>query len=612
MLGVLFHWFWKLLNSCSSLFFNLLFLVLVLLIATFFLQPPVEVPDGAALVIDPAGDVVEQATVIDPFSRFINGFAGIPIPEETLLQDILDTINAAAGDDRIQVIVLSLARMGYSGLDQLQDIGHSLEQYKTTGKKVIAIDDDYNQGQYYLASFADEILLNPMGAIHLRGFGVFRLYMKEFLDRLAINFHVFKVGSFKSAIEPFTRNDMSAEAREANQLWLANLWNVFCEDIARNRGFEPEFINSFINSMPVLLRRAGGSNGSMALDAGLVDNLMTRPQIRDYLVSLVGESEDQETFNQINFLDYLETITPSFTVAENDDHIGLIVAQGNIVYGEDIPGQISSDSLGQLIRQARDDDTVKAVVLRIDSGGGSAFASEQIRQELLLLQQTGKPLVISMGATAASGAYWIAAGAEKIYASPFTLTGSIGIFGLFPTFEESIAKIGISSDGTGTTRLAGAENPTMPLSPELQEIIQLNVEEGYSRFVSIVAEGRQMPLEEVIQLAEGRVWDGAKAMELGLVDGLGGLDDAIGEAATLAGLTEYSTIYIQEPGSRGRFFLQELGRWTIALLDRFQMSQPGTGSWLAKMRNQLDFLIFGRDPGSIFAHSLLPRAAVAF
>ena len=607
--GTLCRWFWKIFSTGTTLLTNLLFLGLALALLFLLYQPPVAVPEGAALLIAPEGDIVEETTAIDPLSRVINGYAGIPIHEETLLQDILDAINAAADDQRIKLVVLSLSKMGYSGLDQLQDIGRSLETFKKSGKKVIAIDDEYTQGQYYLASFADEILLNPMGGVHLRGFGVFRLYLKDLIDKLAINFHVFKVGTYKSAVEPFTRSSMSDEDRKANQLWLANLWSFFCADIARNRKIDQGVINDYVNNMPAHLRQAEGSTGRMALTARLVDGLKTRPEIREHLINLVGEGDEKGTFKQIHFADYLSTMPSSFTdTGTGKNRIGLIVAQGDIVYGkEDMPGQISADSLGELIRQAREDDTVKGVVLRIDSGGGSAFASEQIRQELLLLRKAGKPLVVSMGTLAASGAYWITAGADRIFASPFTLTGSIGIFGMMPTFEQAITKLGIASDGTGTTRMAGAENPTLPMTPELEQSIQLSVEEGYSRFIRIVAEGRKMAPDSVKEIAEGRVWDGANALDLGLVDQLGSLDDAIDAAAKLAKLTDYTPVYIQDSGSPGQQFLREIGLLSISVLERLELSPSGDLSLLRGIARQFDFLALTRDPANIYAHCLLPR-----
>ena len=611
--GRLFYWLWKLLSTGCLVFTNLIIFVTILFFLAVFFQPEVKVPDGSALIIAPQGDIVEQQTAISPMSRIVNGFAGIPVPQETLLQDILDAIKTASQDDRIKLVVLSLSEMQNSSLNQLQTIGLALDTFKQTGRKVIAVDDLYSQSQYFLASYADEIYLNPMGSVGLRGFGIFRLYMKDLIDKLAINFHIFKVGSFKSATEPFLRNDMSEDAKIANRLWLTNLWSLYCQVISRNRGLQPEFINTFINDMPEFLRRAGRSTSQMALEANLVDGIKTRHEIEEYLSGIVGRSTDDKSFKSIQFRDYLEKITPSFTEEKlSENHIGLIVAQGNIMYGKKVPGQISSEDLCRLIREARKDEKVKALVLRIDSGGGSALASEQIRQELLLLQQAGKPLVVSMGALAASGAYWISASADRIIAAPSTLTGSIGIFGIIPTFEESIAKIGVHSDGIATTRMAGAGNLTMPFSPEFGETIQLSIEEGYSRFLAIVSQGRKIPRENVEKLAKGRVWDGATARELGLIDKLGNLDDAITAAAELAGLEEYAPLYIKEDGSSGNQILRQLGLETLHLMERYSLVKFPAMPFLDSIGRHFDFSMFENDPSNMYAHCLIPHSAAAF
>lgn len=612
-LGRTFYWFWKLLTTGCLVFTNLIIIATVLLVLAFFIQPEVQVPDDSALVLALQGDIVEKPTAISPMSRLVNGFAGIPVPRETLLQDVLDVINAASEDDRIKLIVLSLTEMKNCSLNQLRTVGQALESFKQAGKKVIAIDDQYSQRQYFLASYADEIYLNPMGSLGLRGFGIFRLYLKDLIDNLAINFHIFRVGSYKSATEPFLRNDMSEDAKIANRLWLTNLWNLYCTEISSNRGLEPEFINTFINEMPQLLRQAGGNMSRMALAAKLVDGIKTRPEIDAYLSDIVGRSEDDKSFNNIHFTDYLEQVSTSFTGEQSSrNHIGLIVAQGNIMYGPKIPGQISSENLRGLIREARKDNKIKALVLRIDSGGGSALASEQIRQELLLLQQTGKPLVVSMGGMAASGGYWISASADRIIAAPSTLTGSIGIFGIIPTLEESITKIGVHSDGIATNRMAGAGNPTTPFPPEYGETIQLSVEEIYSRFLAIVSEGRKMPVENVKKIAKGRVWDGKTARELGLVDELGNLDDAVTAAAELAGLKNYSPLYIKEKDSSGDHILRQLGLETLSLLQRYSLVAFPVLPLLGAVDKHFDLTMFKNDPSGIYAHCLLPRPGAAF
>lgn len=612
-LGILFHWFWKLLNMSSTLVTNLFFLVAFILLLSLFMQPKVDVPEGSALVLAPTGDLVEKKTVIDPVSRFINNFVGIPLSEETLLQDVIDVIDTAAVDDRIKIMVMDLDNLNKGSLNQFRTIGKRLDAFKQNGKKIISVGNSFPQGRYYLASFADEIYMNPMGSVNLWGFGVFRLYMKELIDKLAINFHVFKVGSFKSALEPFTRSSMSAEARAANQQWLSRVWDLFCADVAKNRDFSPDFITSYINGMPSYLKRAGGNSAKMSLDNDLVDGLMTRSEATDYLIGLVGKTEEEDTFRQVHFLDYLNTITPSYTQKDNTkDNIAIIVARGNILHGEEVPGQITSEGLGELIRHARSEESIKAVVLRIDSGGGSAFASEQLRQELLLLQKSGKPVVVSMGALAASGAYWVAADADRIYASPFTLTGSIGIYGMFPTFENAFAKIGIASDGIGTTKIAGAGDLTQALPQELTESIQLSVEEGYRRFINIVAEGREMDSDIVNSIAQGRVWDGAKAKEIGLVDELGGLDESIQAAAKLAGLKEYIAVYLHHANPPASDILEHFNWWSNNAITGLRELAFGDRKFTQKIRDQLELLVLRGDPANIYAHSLIPLSSIAF
>ncbi len=606
ILGMILQGIWKTLRIGVQMVSTLLvlFLVMVVLVALLH-RPRADIPHGAALVVAPQGSLVEETSPMDPMARFMNNIAGLPVREETLLQDVLDAIRHAADDDRIRLLVIAPGRLQQAGLNQIRAIGRAIEEFRRAGKVVIATADTYSQTQYYLASWADEIYLHPMGSVDLHGFGVYRLYVRELLDRLAVNFHVFRVGTFKSALEPFMRDSMSPAAREANSFWLTNIWNRFCADIAKHRGVTPRAINDAINNLPGHLRAADGDAGRMALDSGLVDGLKDHQEFDDYLSSLVGRSGDRTTFRQVSLDDYLTAMTPSFTdPGDAKDRIGLIVAQGDIVYGEGGVGQIGSTPLCRQIRQARNDPRIRALVLRIDSGGGSALAAELIRRELELTRKSGRPVVVSMGSMAASGAYWLAADADRIIASPLTLTGSIGIFGALPTFENSLARIGVHSDGTGTTRLADAGNPTRPLPDELGRAIQIGVEDGYRRFLAIVAKGRDMPLDRVEKIAEGRVWDGATARKLGLVDSLGTLDDAIAAARELAGAGDAAPIYLEPPGpSLGRL-LRHLGGQAARLTVAGHALPPA-----ARLLQQsgLPALLTGTpDPRHLYAHCLLP------
>ncbi len=599
---------WKTLQVGTQLLTTLFFLLLtIVFLVAIFHHPRATIPEGAALVVAPEGTLTEETSAMDPMARFINNSLGMPVREETLLQDVIDVIRHAADDERIRVLVIAPGRLQQAGLNQIRAIGRAIEAFKEAGKQVIAVGDSFSQTQYYLASWADEIYLHPMGSVELRGFGVYRLYVRELLDRLSVNFHVFRVGTFKSALEPFMRNSMSPEARKANSFWLTNIWNRFCADIGDHRGVPPRAINDAINNLSGHLRAAGGNGARMALDTGLVDGLKDHQMFDDYLSSMVGRSEDRTTFRQVSMEDYLSTFTPSFTEAgEAREKIGLIVARGDIVYGEGGVGQIGSAFLCRQIRQARNDRQIKALVLRIDSGGGSALAAELIRRELELTRKSGRPVVVSMGSMAASGAYWLSADADRIVASPVTLTGSIGIFGALPTFEGSLARIGVHSDGTGTTGLADAGDPTRPLSEELGRAIQISVEEGYARFLAVVSQGRRIPAARVEKIAEGRVWDGATARKLGLVDELGTLEDAIAAARELAGSPEAVPVYIEPPGPSLQRLLRHLSDRTARLL------APPSGSLAAVVHRQtparaLALLTGASDPRHLYAYCLLPR-----
>jgi protease-4 len=607
------RWTWKFLTTGLTILSGLMVLTsIALVMVLIFYRPNTEIPSGAALVLAPQGDIVEKKSPLDPVSRMISSLSGAAMQQELLLQDVIDGIRAAADDTRIRLLVIAPDRMEKASLNQLRDIGRAINEFKKSGKVVIAVADNFNQGQYYLASWSDEIYLNPMGAVNLQGFGLFRLYMANLLEKLSINFHVFKVGTFKSALEPFIRNDMSPEARKANSIWLTNMWDRYCDDIAQHRGIPPRAINNAVNKLADNMKLAGGDSGRMALNNGLVDGLKTRYELRKYLKTLVGSNQNGTSFKQVSFNDYLTTIPKSYSrPVEHRDRVGILVARGNIVYGEAKVGQIGSDPLSRRIRKARKDKHIKALVLRVDSGGGSAFASELIRQELLRTRKAGKPVIISMGSMAASGAYWLAADADMIFAAPTTLTGSIGIFGALPTFENTLAKIGVHSDGTGTTTLAGAGDPTRSLPEEFSRALQIGVDRGYRRFINIVAQGRNMKPDQVEELAEGRVWDGATAVQLGLVDKLGSLEDAVTAAADMVGLPEKQAAYIEGGESPAELLLKSLGMAESLLQTHRSPVQVLAESLLQRHAPAFNFLADG-DPQNIYSHCLLPGSAFTF
>ncbi len=555
---------WWLFTLTRSVILNFIFIVFfisfIVMIASD--KDQVNVPEKTALVLNLVGDLVEQKHEISPVDAFLNEALGQEEDDpEILLANVIDVINKAKNDDRVELLVLQLQGLQSAGLTKLQDIGKALVDYKSSGKKIIALGDNFSQDQYYLASYANDIWLNPQGFMLLDGYGRYKMYFKSALEKLAIKQHIFRVGTFKSAVEPFLRDDMSAAAKEANKLWLNDLWGQYKHDVATQRGFT---IENFDESITDLLDKFSQSNSSFAeyaLSNQWVDQLKTRDEMRIELIDLVGENKKGDNYSHIGFKDYLAASATTKPLNDKStDKVAIIVAKGTILNGSQKPGIIGGDSTAKLLRKARMNKQVKAVVLRVDSPGGSAFASDIIRQEVELLKAAGKPVIASMGTYAASGGYWISAPADKIYAAPSTITGSIGIFGMMMTFEDSLSKLGIHTDGVGTTDIAGF-GPTQPLSDGMAQLFQLSINKGYQDFITLVAQNRNMTLEEVDAIAQGRVWSGAKAKELGLVDELGDLTDAVVAAAELAELTQYDTLLIEkEQSSRNKFLQQMMGK----------------------------------------------------
>ncbi len=550
---------WHLFTLTRSVVLNFIFIVLFIGFIAMLSgdSNKIIVPERTALVLNLVGDLVEQKHELNPIDAFLTDALGEKEDKpEILLADVLNVITKAKSDDRVQLLVLQLQGLRSTGLTKLQDVGAALIDFKSSGKKIIALGDQYTQDQYYLASHADDIWLNPQGFMLLEGYGRYKMYFKSALEKLSINQHVFRVGTFKSAVEPFLRDDMSDAAKEANKLWLNDLWQQYKQDVATQRNIDIDNFDESITDLLTKFSKAESSFAEYALANNWVDHLKTRAQMRDELITMVGEEAKGNSYSHIGFKDYLGVITPSKASANAlTDKVAVIVAKGTILDGNQKPGTIGGDSTAKLLRKARTNDNVKAVVLRVDSPGGSAFASEIIRQEVELLKAAGKPVVASMGTYAASGGYWISAPADKIYAAPSTITGSIGIFGMMMTFEESLSKLGIHTDGVGTTDIAGF-GPTQPLTKGMAQLFQLSINKGYQDFITLVAENRNMTLEQVDAIAQGRVWSGKKAKELGLVDELGNLTDAIVAAAKLAELDKYDTLLIEKEVSERSKLIQ--------------------------------------------------------
>ena len=550
-IGRLLHWIWSGLDGLRKVLHLLLLLVVFGILWGAFSRSIPLVPDKAALVIAPQGPLVEQLSG-DPFERALAEILR-QAPVETLLRDVVDAIESAADDQRISALYLDLSGMERSGLAKLQEVARAIDTFRESGKPVIAYGDFYDQPHYYLAAHADEIYLDPKGMLYVEGFANYGLFVKDALDKLAIDINVFRAGQYKSAFETFTRNDMSAEEREESLAWLGSLWGTYKGDVAKARGFEPQVLQAYADEAVESLRSAEGSLAKMALDAGLVTGLEGRFAVEERLAALTGEDDNGGIYVGVDHAAYLTNVRSQEALSrEPSDVVAVIVAAGEILPGEQPPGMIGSDTLAWQLRDAREDEAVKAVVLRIDSPGGSVFASEVIRREVAALREAGKPVVASMSSLAASGGYYIAMDCDRIVASPATITGSIGVIAMFPTFQRTLEKLGVHSDGVGTTALSGELRGDRALGAAMREILQQSIEYEYRQFIGRVAESRKKTVEQVDAVAQGRVWAGADAHELGLVDELGGYQDAIDLAAELAGLGEdFSVDYPEAQGGLG-------------------------------------------------------------
>ena len=519
---------------------HLAFLVFVLsLVATLISQPPPVVPASAALVLHPAGLIVDQLSG-DPLQRALALAQGVDFGE-TLLSDLIEAVRQAEGDRRIKALVLNLDGLRGAGLSKLVELGAAIEEFKESGKPVYAVGAGFDRNQYFLASYADEILMHPMGLVLIDGYSSYIPYFKSALEKLYVDYNAWTVGEYKSFVEPYTRDEMSEEDRESRSAYLNAMWDIYQQEVESARELGGDSLQRYADEFVSLLREAGGDSARLAVDYGLVDETLPYDQIRSRIRDVVGPPDsDGGGYSAIGHRDYLTALSTVNIPDISSRKIGLIVAAGTILDGVQPSGSIGGESLSRLIRLAAEDSDIRALVLRIDSPGGSAFASELILRELEVFRESGRPIVVSMGSVAASGGYWIAMNADEIWASPSTLTGSIGVGATFPSIDRTLAELGINIDGVGTTQLAGQMDPLQGVGEDISEYIQLSIERTYDDFVTKVAEHREREPREVEAAAQGRVWIGTAAQSQGLVDKLGGLDDAIESAAELAGLTPNS------------------------------------------------------------------------
>lgn len=541
-----FKWTWRLLNFVREMVLNLFFIFLVLVGVGIWMQigngSNSEQTARGALLLDISGVIVDKPSTnhrLGALGRQLFGASSDRLQENSLF-DIVNAIRQAKDDRNITGIVLDLKN--FTGADQpsMRYIGKALREFRDSGKPVFAVGENYSQGQYYLASFANKIWLSPQGQVDLHGFATNGLYYKTLLDKLKVSTHVFRVGTYKSAVEPFIRNDMSPAAREADSRWIGELWQNYLHTVSANRQISPQQLFPGAQAIIDGLTSVGGDTAKYALDHKLVDALASSADIEKALTKQFGWSKTENNYRAISYYDY-SLKTP----AGNGGTIAVIFANGAIMDGEETPGNVGGDTTASQIRDARLDPKVKAIVLRVNSPGGSVNASEVIRAELAAAKAAGKPVVVSMGGMAASGGYWISTPANYIVASPSTLTGSIGIFGVINTVENSLSSIGVHSDGVSTSPLAEI-SMTKALSPEVQQMMQLSIEYGYKRFITLVAEARKRTPEQIDQITQGHVWTGEDAKANGLVDSLGDFDDAVAKAAELAKLKQWHLDYYQD------------------------------------------------------------------
>ena len=568
----------------------------------------VDVPKDAALLIKPNGVLVEEAETKDPVSAFVEQAYGAEDPQQIEVGELARAIRSAAKDDRIKGIVLDLTQLYIPTISasKAHYIASVIDEFRTSGKKVYAVGDNFTQEQYLIAAHADEIEMHDKGSLIIIGYGSYDAFLKSFLQKLLITPHVFRVGTFKAAVEPFLRDDMSPEAEEANLAFLGSMWSAFTKNVETARQLPAGSIAHFANDLNQILRESNGDFGQAALKYKLVDKLTSRPEQLEKMRTIFGDDHTGESFKSVDLQTYLRAIGPEKD--DSDPNIAIITAAGTIVDGEAAPGGAAGgDTIAGYLKSALDDENVKAVVLRIDSPGGSAFASEIIRDGVLALKKAGKPVVVSMGSLAASGGYWIASPGDQIFASPTTVTGSIGIFAFFPTFEKAAAHWGVTIDGVGTTSLASIYGAGVgPLEDNVADIFQQSVEDGYRDFLGVVSEGRKLDPAYVDSVGQGRVWIGEQAKGLKLVDNLGELDDAVVAAAKLANLTEYDRVTMREQVTPLSMIFGEMGAKAMKKAGlRGEGSRSLVGKAVRTVEKQATFFGEFNDPKALYARCVI-------
>ncbi|WP_158756063.1 signal peptide peptidase SppA [Dyella sp. S184] len=564
----------------NLVFFSLLFMLLLLLTAGMAgsrMQRTLQ--NDSVLVIKPQGQLVEQYS-IDPLQRAMASLSGDE-PKQVQLRDLVRAIDAAANDKRITRILLLPGDLQGGGFAALREVGAALDRFRAAGKPVIAWAANLDQGQYYLAAHADRLLVDPQGGVMITGLANYRLFYKDLLDKLGVDVHLFRVGEFKSAAEPYILEHASPEAKEADSYWMGGLWDSYLTETAKLRKLDPAALRADIDNLPQTIASTQGDLAQLALNEHLVDGLATTADLVTMMRKEGVPADDKgHTFRQVDLTRYVASIPSDGKLFAPG--VAIVVAEGEIASGKQSPGSIGGESTAALIRTAREDRKTKALVLRVNSPGGEVYAAEQIRREVELTREAGIPVVVSMGDVAASGGYWISMNANSIFAEPNTITGSIGIFGMYYSLPNTLAKFGIQSDGVGTGPMAGAFDITRPLDPKVGAVIQAIINKGYRDFVGNVAKARGKNFDAIDAIAQGRVWTGQQALDRGLVDQLGGLGDAVAAAANVAKLgKDYPVRYQEAPlGGFERFLIGLNQSASVQVMQSWGIRLP---SWFAQL-----------------------------
>ena len=504
----------RFLTGFRTLTFNLIFAVIIIVIAQAMLFTSVDqipLSKTGALLINPQGRLVDQLSYQNTL-----GFQAIEQIDETLTFDLIEAIHKAANDSNIKSMVIDTDNMQSSSISKIMEVGNAIDTFKKSRKAVIAVGSGFTQSQYLLASYADEIWMHPMGAVELTGLGLFSNYMKEGLQKLKINYHVFRAGDYKSANDVFTEDAMPEHSKVQNLALVKDIWTTYQQILLDNRPITIDQLLEYTNHPDEAVKRNSGNMAALAVDMKLIDNLVTGDQANDMLRIIDGstqssQSRGPDSFQHIPFHEYLSS---PFDGIESKGPIAVIVASGIIYSGSGRQGGVGSDTMVELLQHVRKQSDIKALIIRIDSGGGSALASEVIRREIELTREMGLPVLVSMGSVTASGGYWMATSSDEIWASPATITGSIGVFSAFPTFSGSLDSMGIHNDGVGNTPLSGAFQLERPLNPTLGRLMQSSVDFIYSQFLGLVAGARDMDISEVEELAGGAYLERQPSVEL--------------------------------------------------------------------------------------------------